>query len=156
DYKGDAVRTAGEEFDPSPANIEARTTRKELPGGLKLALLPKTTRGGTVFMGLSLRFGDVKSLNNLGAIPAVTPAMPMRGTTKHTRQQLQDEFDRLKARVNINTWGSGMYLHLETTKENLAALLPLIAEVLREPAFDPKELEQLRTEMLAGMEQQRS
>jgi len=156
DYKGDAARTAGEEFDPSPANIEARTTRKELPGGLKLALLPKTTRGGTVFMGLSLRFGDVKSLNNLGAIPSVTPAMLMRGTTRHTRQQLQDELDRLKARVNINGWGSGMYLHLETTRENLPAIMPLIAEILREPSFDAAELEQMRTETLAGIEQQRS
>jgi len=49
-----------------------------------------------------------------------------------------------------------MYLHLETTKENLAAIMPLIAEILREPAFDAKELEQMRTEALAGMEQQRS
>ena len=80
----------------------------------------------------------------------------MRGTAKHTRQQLQDEFDRLKARVNINGWGSGMYLHVETTRENLPAVLTLVAEVLREPAFDSKELEQLRTEMLAGIEQQRS
>jgi zinc protease len=48
-----------------------------------------------------------------------------------------------------------MYVHLETTRENLAAVMPLIAEVLREPAYDAKELEQLRTEMLAGIEQQR-
>ncbi len=32
----------------------------------------------------------------------------------------------------------------------------LLVEVLREPAFDPKELEQLRTEWLASMEQRRS
>ena len=47
-------------------------------------------------------------------------------------------------------------LHVETTRENLPAVMTLVAEVLREPAFDAKELEQLRTEMLAGIEQQRS
>ncbi len=156
DYKGDAARTAGEEFDPSPANIEARTTRKELPGGLKLALLPKTTRGGTVFMRVTLRYGDVKSLNNLGAIPSLAPDMLMRGTTRHTRQQLEDEIDRLKARVNVRSMGSGTSLQLETTKENIAAIMPLIAEILREPAFDAQELEQLRTETLAELEQRRS
>ena len=51
DYKGDAVASVGEAFDPSPANIEARTVRTKLPGGLKLALLPKKTRGGAVFAG---------------------------------------------------------------------------------------------------------
>ena len=86
----------------------------------------------------------------------MTTAMLMRGTTKHTRQQLSDEFDKLKARINVNSWGSGMYVFMETTRENLPAVLTLVTEVLREPAFDPKELEQLRTEWLAGLEQQRS
>ena len=92
-----------------PANIEARTQRKKLPGGLELALLPKKTRGGAVFAGMALRFGDLKSLANLGDIPPMATAMLMRGTSKHTRQQIEDELDRLKASVNMNTWGSGLY-----------------------------------------------
>ena len=48
DYKGDAAIAAGEAFDPSPANIETRTSRNAAPSGLTLALLPKKTRGGTV------------------------------------------------------------------------------------------------------------
>jgi zinc protease len=156
DYQGDAVRDVGEEFDPSVANIEARTTRKQLPGGLELALLPKKTRGGAVFAGVALRFGDLRSLKDLGDIPAMTTSMLMRGTSKHTRQQIQDEFDRLKARVGINTWGSGLSANVETTRENLPAVMALLAEVLREPKFDAKELEELRAERLAGLEQQRS
>ena len=34
DYKGDAAKDAGEAFDATPANIEARTMRSKLPGGL--------------------------------------------------------------------------------------------------------------------------
>ncbi|HEU5137755.1 MAG TPA: pitrilysin family protein [Steroidobacteraceae bacterium] len=156
DYKGDAAKEVGESFDATPANIEARTKRVKLPGGLELALLPKKTRGGAVFAAVSLRFGDEASLKNLGSAPELTTAMLMRGTRKHTRQQLADEFDKLKARINFNSWGSGQYASIETTRENLAPVLTLLVEVLREPAFDPKELEQLRTEWLAGMEQRRS
>ena len=58
DYKGDAAKDVGEAFDATPANIEARTMRTKLPGGLELALLPKKTRGGAVFAGMALRFGD--------------------------------------------------------------------------------------------------
>ncbi|HEV7605924.1 MAG TPA: pitrilysin family protein [Steroidobacteraceae bacterium] len=156
DYKGDAAKDAGVAFDATPENIEAHTRRTTLPGGLQLVLLPKKTRGGGVYAGLALRFGDVASLKNLGSTPAFATGMLMRGTTSHTRQQLADEFDRLKARVNVNSWGSGMYLFAETTRENLPAVLTLVGEVLREPAFDPKEIEQLRNEWLAGIEQQRS
>jgi zinc protease len=155
-YKGDAAKEAGESFEATPQNIEARTKRVTLPGGLQMALLPKKTRGGAVFAGIALRHGDLASLKNMGEIPTMTAAMLMRGTTKHTRQQLSDEFDKLKARINVNSWGSGMYLFVETTNENLPAVLTLVAEVLREPAFDPKELEQLRSEQLASMEMQRS
>jgi zinc protease len=155
-YKGDAAKDAGEAFDATVANIEAHTRRTTLPGGLQLVLLPKKSRGGAVYAGIALRFGDVASLKNLGSTPGFATGMLMRGTTKHTRQQLADEFDRLKARVNANSWGSGMYVSVETTRENLPAVLALVAEVLREPAFDPKEIEQLRAEWLAGMEQQRS
>ncbi len=156
DYKGDAAREQGEEFDPSPANIEARTIRKQVPGGPELALLSKKTRGGTVFAGIALRFGDLQSLANIGDVPSMTSTMLMRGTTKHTRQQIEDEFDRLKTQVSVNSWGSGLYVSLQTTRENFPAALDLVGEVLREPAFDPKELESLRAERLAGLEQQRS
>ena len=66
DYKGDAAKEVGEAFDATPANIEARTKRVKLPGGLELALLPKKTRGGAVFAAMSLRFGDVASLQEPG------------------------------------------------------------------------------------------
>ena len=37
DYKGDAAVAAGETFDPTAANIDARTLVQQLPGGMKLA-----------------------------------------------------------------------------------------------------------------------
>ena len=89
DYKGDAAIAAGEAFDPSPANIESRTKRSQLPGGLKMALLPKKTRGGTVVASMTLRFGDEKSLFDKATASDIAADMLMRGTTKHTRQQTQ-------------------------------------------------------------------
>jgi zinc protease len=41
DYKGDTAAVAGETFDPSPANLDARTQRFVLGNGMKVALLPK-------------------------------------------------------------------------------------------------------------------
>src|SRR5580704_17605430 len=48
DYRSTVTVSQGESFDPTPANIESRITRTRLPNGMKLAMLPRTTRGGTV------------------------------------------------------------------------------------------------------------
>jgi zinc protease len=156
DYKGEAPTAAGEAFDPSPASIESRTTRTELANGMKVALLPKKTRGGTVVASMILHFGDEKSLMGKSAVADLSADMLMRGTTGHTRQQIKDEFDRLKARVRVSGGPTQASASVETVRENLPATLKLLAEVLRTPSFPTTELEQLRQENLAAIEQQKS
>ena len=67
-YKGDEVRAEGEAFDPTPANIDSRTTRVELPGGIKLVMLPKETRGDAVNAVIRLNYGDENSLKGIGRL----------------------------------------------------------------------------------------
>jgi zinc protease len=155
DYKGDPTVVAGEAFDPSPANIEARTVRSDA-GGIKLALLSKKTRGGKVVAQMTLRYGDEKSLLNRSTYAQLAGSMLMRGTAKHTREQIQDELDRLKARANVFGGPTQATVSIETTRENLPAVMRLVAEVLREPAFPAKEFELLKQQSLANIEQQKS
>jgi zinc protease len=157
-YKGDTALAVGEAFDPSPGNIESRTQRSTLPSGFKLALLPKKTRGGTVSAQINLRFGSEATLSNLGAAPQLAASMLMRGTRSHTRQQIKDEFDRLKARVNVGQPGPPGVINasVETIRENLPAALKLLGEVLKDPAFDAREFTELKQEHLSDIEQQKS
>jgi zinc protease len=155
DYKGSEAVAAGEAFDPSPANIESHTIRATA-GGLKVAFVPKKTRGGGVFANLTLRFGDEKSLMHRSTTAQLTGQMLMRGTTQHTRQQIQDEFDRLKARASVFGSATSAFASVETKREYLSEVLMLVAEVLREPSFPENEFESLKQERLASIEQQRS
>ncbi|HEX4947820.1 MAG TPA: pitrilysin family protein [Blastocatellia bacterium] len=156
DYKGDALVAEGEAFDPSPANIDARTVRATSPSGIKTAFLTKKTRGNTVVARMTLRMGDEKSLMNRATAGSLTGDMLMRGTKTKTRQQIQDEFDKLKARVAVSGGPTSAGVTIETTRQNFPAVLKLVAEILREPAFPAAEFEQLKQEQLAGIEQQRS
>jgi len=156
DYKGDAAIAAGEEFDASPANIESRTIRPVTPSGLKLALLPKKTRGNSVHANLSLQFGDQKNLMNRGTAGEAVGQMLDKGTAKHTRQQIQDELDRLKARVNVYGDASSAGAFIETKRENLPAVMKLVAEMLRESVFPQNEFDQIKQEGLTFIEYQRS
>ena len=156
DYKGSAVVAEGEAFDPSPSNIELRTIKSDVPVGLKLALLPKKTRGNTVVAAMNFRFGDEKSLMNRAGSGQLAGQMLMRGTTKHTRQQIQDEFDKLKARASVFGGANNAVVSIETIRENFPAVLRLVSEILREPAFPASEFEQLKQETLAQIEEQRN
>jgi zinc protease len=86
----------------------------------------------------------------------VTAQMLTRGTIKHTRQQIKDEFDRLKAQVGISGGATGASATVQTIRENLKPVLELLAEVLKEPAFPQNEFEELRQSALASMEYQKS
>ncbi|MBI4544753.1 MAG: insulinase family protein [Gemmatimonadetes bacterium] len=156
DYRGDTTLVAGEAFDPSPANIDARTTRSALPNGFKLALLPKKTRGEAVIAQINLRYGSDQALQDRWPAASLAGRMLMRGTRSRTRQQLEDEFDRLKARVFVSGGVTQATVSIETVGPNLPAVLRLMGEVLREPAFDAKEFGELKQERLANLEEQKS
>ncbi len=151
DYKGGEAVSAGEAFDPSPENIDARTVRRTLKNGMKLVMLPKKTRGSSVNVQLTLRKGSLENLRGLGEVPAFASDMLMRGTLKRSRQQLKDELDRIKTRAGMTGGASS----LETDSANLEAALRLAAEILREPAYPESEFEVLRQERLAALEKKR-
>ena len=151
-YAGRAAVEQGEAFDPTPANIEARIQRVTLPNGLKLAMLPKKTRGATVTASLVLHYGDEKSVFDRGTAAQFAGSMLMRGTQKHTRQQLQDELDKLKVQMAANAADNDANLNVTTVRASIVPALRLAAEVLRQPAFVETEFEQIRQTSLGRTE----
>jgi zinc protease len=156
DYKGDAATTAGEAFDTSPANLDARTIRTSLPSGLKLALLPKKTRGGTVNFALTLRYADEKSAFGKQMIGRMTGAMLMRGTASKSRQQIDDALDALRAKVGVAGGDTSASASGQTYTKELADTLRVAADVLRNPTFPAAELETLKRELVTGLEASRT
>lgn len=151
-YQGRAALAAGEAFDAAPAAVEARLTRSQLPNGAKLSLLPKKTRGATVQVMMTLHLGNETALQGRGPAGSLVPEMLMRGTTRRTREEIQDETDRLKTQLRLTGGPAAVTATIETTRENLAASLRLLGEILRQPAFPETEFGQLRQERLAAIE----
>ena len=156
DFKGTETKSEGEAFDVSPANIDARTVRTKLPNGARLALLSKKTRGEAVHAQIYLRFGDEKSVFGKQTVASLAAQMLNRGTKNHSRQQIVDEFDKLKARVSFTGTATNAAVGIQTTHENLPATLKLVAEVLRQPTFPDSEFDQVKQANLARIEQSKS
>ena len=151
-YEGREPVSVGENFDPSPANIQSRTSVFELSNGMKVALLPKETRGDTVTLSMHLLFGAADSLQNQSHNTNIARAMLMRGTQHRSRQEIQDELDRLKTRLSIGGLNWNAAVNASTVREHLPDALRLMTEVLREPAFAEEEFDLLIEETLAAVE----
>jgi zinc protease len=156
DYKGRAEVKTGEAFDSSPENIDERTLTVTLANGFELAMLPKSTRGENVVVSLTLLHGSETSLQGRYASGSLAGGMLMRGTERLSRQELIDEFNRLKAQGGVSGGVSSASGSVQTTRDNLAAVLRLAGEVMKSPAFDAAQFEELKQERLAGYELNRS
>lgn len=155
-YKGQEALAAAEAFDPSPDNIDKRTERGNLTGGAKYALLSKSTRGNTVEANITLRIGDEKSLMNKDAIASLTADMLKRGTRTKTQAQINETLDKLSSSVNIASSGQVVNIGIQSTKQNLPAVLDLVDEMLHQPSFPAEEFKTIVDEQISGLEQERS
>ncbi len=154
-YEGREAVAQGEDFDPSFDNIDARTERKTLSNGAKLASINKKTRGESVVLRINLDMGNTEALHNLSTIGSLTASMLQRGTERLDRKALQAEFDKLKANVSVGGSARGANASVTTTKENLPKVIALLDEVFKTPAFSQEELDVLKQERIVSLEQQK-
>ena len=152
DYKGRAQVAAGEAFDVDPLAIEKRTERGELFPGYQYALLPKKTRGESVTLMMSLRFGDENSLKGRVGAAELVGAMMQRGTESKTYQQLQDTLTKLRAELSMNSTVGLLQIRVKTKREFVPQVIDLLTEILQKPKFEASELEVLRRQVLTGIE----
>jgi zinc protease len=169
-YAGRQVKAiASEASDVAPLAIEARLQRPEPIGGIKLALLPKKTRNESVYLRLTLHYGDAENLRGFTEAVGFLPELMTRGTKDLTRQQIQDFLDKNVVRLGTGLGGMrgmrGMAgslglgqatFTIETKREHLPAGLNILRQVLREPSLPYREFEVMKNEQITGTEQGRS
>ncbi|OJW17912.1 MAG: pseudouridine synthase [Planctomycetales bacterium 71-10] len=152
-YKGREAKSAGETFDVRPEAIEARVQRPGEIEGVKVALLPKKTRGETVNVTLTLRYGDAESLKGLSTAADFLGGLMSRGGTKLlSKQQVRDELDKNFAQLSVSGGAGTLSVNLETKRANLPAALEIVRQVLREPLLPADEFEVQKTGRLAQLE----
>ncbi len=156
DYKGKEGMGTGEAFDVAYDAIQQRLDGGKLNNGVNYGFIKKENRGKTAIVNFSVRNGDEKSLMNKGMLPSFTAKMLNKGTTSRSRQQLEDELSKLKTSIRISARNGNVYTNISSTEENLMPAMVLMADMLKNPLFDPAELEKLKTEELASLERNKT
>jgi zinc protease len=122
-------------------------------------MLPKKTRGESVSLSLTLRYGTDKTLGDKTVIGEFLPTMMTRGTRKYTRTQLNDKLAQLRATLSGsgNSSSAGVAnFSVRATRETLPEVLELLRQVLRHPTLPEQELALMKQRALSGLEQQKA
>lgn len=150
DYKGREESAAVDAFDATPANIDDATQRDTiaLPNGeIRLALLPKPTRGERVEARMVLRFGDENGMKGQRSVSEAVASLLHHGTAKMSRQEIQDRYNALRAMVSVDGSGNTVAVSMSTISEHLPALIETVLHVLREANFPDEAIEEYRKQM---------
>ena len=157
DYKGRKGFEAGEAFDVSYDNIQSRLNSGELGStNIEYGFIKKNNRGKTVILSFAFRNGSVDDLMNKGMTASYTARMLNKGTTTMSRQDIQDKLSALKSSISFRGANGRTYVNISSTEENMDETLKLMADMLKNPKFDPAELEKMKTESLAYLEQSKT
>ncbi len=154
-YQGDATAATAEVFDTATANLDKRTQTRTLASGLKVALLPKGTRGRVVSATLRLHHGDVASLRGQNVVGSLVGATLEHGGGGMTRQQLKDRLDKLRATVAFSVSNQALLVNITTVRQNLPEVITVITQVLQKPTLSQAAADEVRAQWLANIEQQR-
>ena len=151
-YTGREAIAQGESFDPTPANIDARTQSGELPSGLKYAIMPKQTRGNRVVMRAKMHYGDLENLKGMVTAADALPSLLQRGTKELSFQQVKDRLDELETTLSISGSAGTISILLQTKRDNFVDSLELLRQILREPTLPADELEIIRQEKITSLQ----
>ncbi|MCX7550048.1 M16 family metallopeptidase [Xanthomarina sp. F2636L] len=156
-YKGKESLGAGEAFDVSYDNIASRLDIGNLEKTvIEYGFITKDNRGETVNLTFTIRNGNINDFMNKGMIASYTAGMLDKGTTTKTRQDIEDKLSALKSSVNINGSNGNIRVTINSTRENLKGALAIMTDMLKNPKFDQTELDKLKTQALASIEQNKT
>lgn len=126
-----------------------------LSNGIKVHLAKRTTIPA-VQVAVSFDAGTAADPKDRAGIGQLMLALLEEGTTSLNSVQIAEQQERLGANISTGQSMDRTSVSLYALKANLAPSLDLFADVIRNPAFAPGEVERLRATQLAGIAAQKT
>lgn len=111
--------------------------------------------GGVVSLSVVARGGASAVPPDRSGLAALTARMMTEGTRRHPGASLAEAVESLGAAVEQGATRDAIRVGLTVLRDDLAAGLSLLSEVVETPAFAATELERVRREWLDGLEAER-
>jgi predicted Zn-dependent peptidase len=127
-----------------------KVERATLSNGIRVAFARRTT---VPVVRISAQFdaGFATDSRDKAGVQSLMAALMDEGTATRNSIEIAEEKERLGAGLGVGSSLDRTSVGLTALRTNLPASLDLMADVIKNPAFDPKEIERLRGQRLAGI-----
>ena len=141
----------------SPELVFPAIEETTLSNGMKVVL---ATRSTIPVIEMSVQFdagyaADSITGGKLGGA-SFTGSMLDEGTAKRSAIDIAEELEGLGATMGAGSTLDTTGVSMSALKENLSPSLDILADVLRNPAFDQTELDKLRSRWISGIDQEKA
>jgi len=123
----------------------------KLSNGIPLEYVQRTAVPLTQ-LALSFDAGEAADAPTTHGLAALTMSLMDEGTTSMSSQQIAEAEERLGADVSTSNTADRSMAVLSALSPNLAPSLDILADVVRNPAFEPSEIERIKAQTLTGIE----
>jgi zinc protease len=129
--------------------------RAELSNGLRIVLARRASIPQVRF-DLLLDAGYAADHSGIPGLASLALAMMDEGTARRTALQISDQLAQLGANLSTGSKLDVSSVSLEALRENLDASLEVYADVVLHPSFPRSDLERLRKQRLAQIQQEKA
>jgi len=128
--------------------------RSELPNGLTLYVV-EAHNLPIVAANVVFRSGSAADPTELPGLAGFTAAMLDEGTSKRDALQIANEVYALGATLNTGSQTDASNASVRSLKQNAAASMSILSDVVLNPAFPAKEVDRIRNDRMTALMQQR-
>jgi zinc protease len=137
------------------SSFAARVAHTALPNGATLLVLENRATP-TISLRGSLRAGSYFEPPDKPGLARLTADMLERGTRRRTKLQLAGDLESVGAQIEFSADPFAVEIAARARAKDLSLLLATLAEQLREPAFPAEELEKLKLQAVAAIQEQQA
>ncbi len=131
---------------------EQKIQRGQLKNGIRYALFPTATRDDKTYATISLDFGDEKSLFGKATTLDLTSYLMLRGSEKHTLQEITDKAIAASGGASVSSNGNGLTLVVQAKKDKFEDFLGFILDVVKQPKFAQSEFDLAKNQSLSVLD----
>ncbi len=139
---------------PSSGLVESRARKETLSCGATL-ITRENHSLPLVSLGLYLKGGKASETRENCGITRLTLSASLKGTENRSSKEIFNSLEMLGASVETQVEADYFGYLLKLVSENLEPVLDIIADVIRNPVFDPEELDKEKRILLAKIEKNR-
>jgi len=140
---------SGDSTTKSVVDFSSQMQRAEI-GGIELVAIDMPIDNVVSFIG-SIAAGESLSPDDAPMLASLTAAMLDKGTTSQDRFQIAEKLDTLGADIGFSSGSQSLNFAGKFLRTDAGSVLQILADQLRNPAFDAEVLQSLKSRQQAGL-----